>query len=726
MVKRHKNYAILIMAMLSAFIIQVNAQTWIWFPGDYENWLGNQMNNRRTERGVMVPVQWKLDGHEPLMVFTRNIELDQPEEIEVYAEGKYTISLGWQRITNGLEEGPTTVTVPAGKSELKIKVLNYATVPAIFVNGSTIQSDGKWMASPLDSRYMTINMKHPDSPSGYFMKAGSGNLNDPLVKPSEFRLPTNPMAYVQAEEAEEGTLYDFGRETFGFVKFHNLSGNGQVRIQYGETAEEARDGAQCETFYQFEVPEGKADYTVEPSNALRYVLVKADHAAYDSLSLLFEFKPVEYRASFTCNDEELNRIWEVGRYTMHLTTREVFIDGIKRDRWAWSGDAYQSYLMNYYLFFDTETVKRTIYTLRGSDPVLCHLNNILDYTFYWFIGIYDYYLYTGDLEFVRQLYPRMESLMDFVLERRNERGLVEGLEGDWVYIDWFDHEADRTGEVSFEQILFCKSLETMAQCAAIIGVESEADRYADLASGVRAKLGDFWDDERQAVVFNRKDGMNSELITKHANMFAVFFDYVDAHQKEQIKNNVILNDQIPAISTPYMRFYELEAMCTLGEQDYVLREIKNYWGGMLALGATSFWEKYNPEMEGLEHYAMYGRPYGKSLCHAWGASPVYLLGKYFVGVRPLKPGYEEFEIRPALGGLEWFDSTIPTPNGEIRVRMDHRQIRVTATEGSGNIIFHSRRTPRVSHGTAVQTGDNEYVVQFAGNGEEITIDYKEI
>lgn len=30
----------------------LEAQTWIWYPGDYEIWLGNQMNNRRTERGA--------------------------------------------------------------------------------------------------------------------------------------------------------------------------------------------------------------------------------------------------------------------------------------------------------------------------------------------------------------------------------------------------------------------------------------------------------------------------------------------------------------------------------------------------------------------------------------------------------------------------------------------------------------------------------------------------
>lgn len=30
---------------------------------------------------------------------------------------------------------------------------------------------------------------------------------------------------------------------------------------------------------------------------------------------------------------------------------------------------------------------------------------------------------------------------------------------------------------------------------------------------------------------------------------------------------------------------------------------------------------------------MYGRPYEKSLCHAWSASPIYLLGAYRLRVR---------------------------------------------------------------------------------------------
>jgi len=722
-----KNIKLTFLIIFLCLFFSTSAQTWIWFPGDYENWLGNHMNNRRTERGIDVPVQWKLDNHEPLMIFTKDINLDKPEEVEIYVEGEqYNISIGWQRVKSGNKEGYSKITIPVGKTQLKIKVVSFGTVPAIFVKGETVKSDTSWMVSPLEAERLTVDMKHPDSPSGYYMNAGSGYLDDPNVKPSDFKLPTTPVKYVEVEEVQGGRLYDFGKETFGFIKFHNLSGSGRIKLQYGETSNEALDSEHCETFRTYEIPEGKADFTVEHSNALRYVFIIADDVVYDDVSLLYEYSPVEYRASFKCNDEQLNKIWEVGRYTLQLTTREVFIDGIKRDRWAWSGDALQSYLMNYYMFFDQETTKRTMYTLRGNDPVMCHLNNIMDYSFYWFIGIYDYYLYTGDEHFLRQIYPKMEALMDFILERRNERGLVEGLKGDWIYIDWFDHDVDVTGEVSFEQIVYCKSLETMAMCARILGIDNEANKFEKLASEVKSKLGDYWDADKQAFIFNRKDGENSDQVTKHANMFAIFYNYVSDAQKQQIKKSVILNDEVPAISTPYMRFYELEAMCTLGEQTYVLEEMKDYWGGMLELGATSFWEKYNPDHTGLEHYAMYGRPYGKSLCHAWGASPIYLLGKYFVGVKPTKPGYKEFEVRPILGGLEWFESSVPTPNGDIRVYADKNKITVSATEGTGNLIFKSKTEPKTDSGVINKLTGDEYLLQINGNGEEVTVEYEAI
>ena len=127
---------------------------------------------------------------------------------------------------------------------------------------------------------------------------------------------------------------------------------------------------------------------------------------------------------------------------------------------------------------------------------------------------------------------------------------------------------------------------------------------------------------------------------------------------------------------------------------------KLYWGGMLRQGATSFWEKYVPSETGTQHLAMYGRPYGKSLCHAWGASPVYLLGKYYLGVRPTKPGYAEFEIRPSLGDLDWLKGDVPTPHGMIHVEMNRHEVKVLATEGSGTLFIAGQQIP-VKSGTDV-------------------------
>jgi hypothetical protein len=407
---------------------------------------------------------------------------------------------------------------------------------------------------------------------------------------------------------------------------------------------------------------------------------------------------------------------------MHLTTREFFIDGIKRDRWIWSGDAYQSYLMNYYLFFDSPSVTRTLFALRGKDPVTSHINTIMDYTFYWFLGIYDYFQYTGDKTFIQQFYPRMQSLMEYCLSRRNKNGLMEGLAGDWVFIDWAEG-LSKMGEVSFEQLLFTRSLETMALCAGIANDAEGASKYKNLAADVKSKLfANYWSKQKGALVHSRVNGTPTENVTRYANMFAIFFDYLNNAQKESVKTNVLLNNQVQKITTPYMRFYELEALCALGEQKYVLKEMKDYWGGMLALDATAFWEEYNPAKKGAEHYAMYGRPFGKSLCHAWGASPIYLLGKYYLGVKPTSAGYATYVVEPVLGGLQWMEGKVPTPNGNISVNCSNKQMKIKGDEGTGTLRFKSKKKPRCKDATIEAKGEGVYEITIEP-GKEYIVNY---
>lgn len=713
-----------------------SAQTWIWYPGDYEVWLGNQMNNRRTERGAFFPPFWKSDSHYVVVEFSKKVNLDKPEVIAIAAEGRYNV-----KIDGKLQFGmPQKITLPKGEHTLCIKVHNQATPPAVFVKGETINSDASWKVTYEDKEWIDESGKASDTSATMYMDASCWNFNSESEKPSEFSLAVEDMSYRSKKSVNTGTLYDFGKETIGFINLKGIQGNGTVHIYYGESPEEAMDTEKCETLDKLLVGPGSltdlatnhrsdrnGSYLFRNSKAFRYAFVTKDNGvSFDDLNMKYEYLPVQYQGWFKCNDKQINEIWDVSAYTMHLTTREFFIDGIKRDRWVWSGDAIQSYLMNYYLFFDSESVKRTIWLLRGKDPVTSHINTIMDYTFYWFLSVYDYYMHTGDDHFVKQLYPRMESLMEFVLGRTNQNGMVEGLTGDWVFIDWAEGPMDKKGEVAFQQVLFCKSLETMAMCADIVGEQQDQMKYAQLAAILKGKIEPtFWNKEKKALVHNFINGKQSEQVTRYANMFAIFFDYLDDAKKQEVKNSVLKNDEVMSITTPYMRFYELEAMCALGDQKTVLQEMKAYWGGMLEEGATSFWEKYNPSESGTEHLAMYGRPYGKSLCHAWGASPVYLLGKYYLGVKPTKPDYAEFVVEPSLGGLKWISGGVPTNHGVINVYMDQHTIKVKAPKGKCKLLFRSKKNPVASDGNIrLSQAPNLYELEFDADGREVSVKYK--
>lgn len=680
--------------------------TWIWYPGDFEIWLSNNMQNRRTERNTFYPVFWKYDSHYPLIDFHKDFDLTAPEEVKIYTEGAYNVKIDGR----GLEGNPQQLTVPAGHHRINIKVFNQANVPAIYVAGKTIVSDSSWLVTFEDKEWIDETGKASDVSATKWLNAGSWNFNHPQSLPSACKLPVTPQYAVSTNKNNGGTLVDFGKETFGFIRLHGVQGTGNVTLYYGESKEEALNAKAAETYDLFSFrQQAKTDSLMPSSKAFRYVnIVTSGDVKVDSISMMYEHAGLKERGQFRCSDVEVNRIYDISKYTFELNTREFFIDGIKRDRWVWSGDAYQSYLMNYYLYFDNATVSRTILALRGKDPVTSHINTIMDYTFYWFLSIYDYYLYTGDQSFIKQFYPRMQTMMEYCLGRRNKEGLMQGLSGDWVFIDWADG-LSKKGAISFEQLLLCRSLETMGLCADLVGDKSDAAKYNQYAATLKQQLFDlYWNQQKKALVHSRVDGQQTTNVTRYANMFAIFYDYFNAEQKNAVKQSVLLNDSIQKITTPYMRFYELEALCAMGEQDYVLKEMKDYWGGMLKLGATSFWEVYNPAETGVQHYAMYGRAFGRSLCHAWGASPLYLLGKYYLGVKPTSAGYNTYIVQPALGGLQWMEGKVPTPKGDIALYCSPKEMKITTAAGTGLLRFRSKTKPVCKTGTVVNKGDDWY------------------
>lgn len=246
------------------------------------------------------------------------------------------------------------------------------------------------------------------------------------------------------------------------------------------------------------------------------------------ITAFYQYVDFPKRASFKCNDEKLNKIWEVAEHTFRLCSGIFFLDGVKRDKWIWSGDAYQSFFVNQYLLADPDIDQRTLLALRGNDPMTRHINTIMDYSLFWILGVLYHYEAYGDLEFVRQVYPKMCSLMEFCEGQLDENGFLVGRENDWIYIDWAD--MDKTGALCAEQMLFAACWQTMAKVSAALGEENPEymEKYEKLIGQIR-KL--YWDQEKGAFIDSFESGKRN--VTRHANILQFFFTL--QHKKSRRK-----------------------------------------------------------------------------------------------------------------------------------------------------------------------------------------------
>ena len=162
---------------------------------------------------------------------------------------------------------------------------------------------------------------------------------------------------------------------------------------------------------------------------------------------------------------------------------------------------------------------------------------------------------------------------------------MQKINGEWVFIDWADFPVD--GEVCAEQILLCASMEALAEAETVLNISSDG-RIKENAAQLKEKIETyFWTEQGYA------HDSEKNLMTRYGNIFAVLTGLAGEEKKERILT-ALLDEKVQKIKTPYMKFYETSALAELGRADKMLDLIKSYWGGMLAEGATSFWEEYDP------------------------------------------------------------------------------------------------------------------------------------
>lgn len=632
---------------------------WIWYPGDFEIHQGMLQNFSREERGMQWPAYWYVDDS------YKNVKFEKTYQLE--AETTFTVHTrqpGYITINEKKYHVNQPITLNEGKQEIVVYVFSPDKLPTIYIEGTVIHSDTSWIAD----NYVT------QRPVGY-SQLFTTLKDDPNVIPyAEHDLQPQSMKQING-----GLLVDFGEEIN--AKLQITQKVNPLTICYGESETEALDTVNC--YYQ------QSDVTSEtqlPKRAFRYLFVpnyQSDHLAITATTVAL---PMANRSSFKSNDTLINSIWDVATRTFKLCTDLFYIDGIKRDRWIWGGDAYQDNFINQYTFFNEDVDKRTIIALRGHDEIQQHINTIVDYSLLWVISIYNHYEMTADKSFIRMIMPRMESMMDYLLDQTNDLGFIYGRKGDWIFVDW--SEMDKDGTVAAEQMFLLQALKAISTAKKVIG--EDASKYEELFSTLKQNtIKYFWNEQKGAFIDSYESGKNH--VTRHANILAVLFDLVGEDKQKQILQNVLLNDQITQLTTPYFKFFEQDALCRLGQLSDVFSTIKNYWGSMIKKGATTIWEEYDPSVKGKDQYAMYGDPFGKSLCHAWGASPIYLLGRYFLGLKSTAPGYETFEVNPQLKQFSELKCTLPVKDGQVNFELANGQLTVTSSRDGGTLIDGQRR-----------------------------------
>ena len=633
---------------------------WIWYNGDFEIYHSLKLHTRREEFGCEYPPFWALTTPYPNVSFAKAYHADEQDVVRFVTPHKAYVTIDNVRYPTNQD-----LTIPAGDHGVRVVMLATEGFPCLYVDSKYLVTDETWITDHLAGRAVPVGC----SPA----------YTSPDDDPTVFKFAYEHKDPVKVTKTEAGVLYDFGKEMYGLLRIEHADPAVSVRVTYGESMEEALD-------HEFalirETVSGEASYTLAP-RAFRYICILTEQKNPLSVWAEYEYLPLEDKATFTCNRKAVNKIWDICAYTLHLNSREFFLDGIKRDRWCWSGDAYQSYKANNYLFFDPDITKRTMVALLGKPPYEQHINTINDYSMYLIIGAYEYYFATGDKQFIEVYFDRIKALYDFINGRLDEAGYVWGMPGDWIFIDWSD--MDKGGALCAEQILLWQCRNAMAELSELVGLDGDAYRK-DAQKLQKNIMRDFWREERGGFVDAYTTG--KENITRHANIFAIMYDFVSPRRAKKILRCVLENDSITHITTPYFEFFELCALCKMGKITAAQRKIESYWGGMVALGATSIWEEYIPEHEGIEHYGMYGMKYGCSLCHAWGGGPIYLLGRYCMGVYPTSVGYATFAVEPNRGLYRHMEGDVPLPEGHsVHVKMDAHTCTVTATREGGTLIL---------------------------------------
>jgi alpha-L-rhamnosidase len=470
------------------------------------------------------------------------------------------------------------------------------------------------------------------------------------------------------EEYAPALTLDFGREVNGRVELlSDMDTEATVSIQYGESQDELDHGPYLGV-NMLRLAAHQAGHG--PKSAFRYARLRfvagPPELRFKAIRLEDIYYPVHYQGSFESSDPMLNRIWETGAYTVHLCMQDDIWDAPKRDRGRWMGDTDVSGHVSDTVFFDRFLLKDTLSRLIGDVPVTQHINGIPGYSSFWFTELENYIRHTGDLDYLEQVRPQLLQLLQLMDREFDAQNQFANHTKAWLFVDWApDLNGDTVEALQATVIEYYRAYLAGADLLRQLNDAADAQHFearaAELKKSVQAKVwspaeGDFgprWQTNAMAVLSGVAD--------------AGQYDVIWTHVLAQVGQTTFR----PNLITPYYGAYVLDAMAKMNHRADALKWIREYWGGMIDEGATSFWEAYDPSWPKNNPHsdlqADGSAGYFVSLSHGWSAGPTYWLMEQVLGIRPVAEGFSQTVIRPDLIDLKWARGQEPTPHGPLKV-----------------------------------------------------------
>jgi hypothetical protein len=318
------------------------------------------------------------------------------------------------------------------------------------------------------------------------------------------------------------------------------------------------------------------------------------------------------------------------------------------------------------VFGERPLMEDTLDRLIGPAPVEQHVNGIPGYSSFWFTGVADYYRHTGDKQFLEREHERMLQLLNFVDKEFDERSIYANKTKVWLYVDWSPELNGDTPETRRATTLeFERAYREAAFMLLELGDSANADKYEARAKEIQAAAQKYLLDPATGAFGPRWQ----------TNAAAVISGTAMPDQYNAIWKNVLSQvgngDTRGWIISPYYNYYVIRAMAEMGHRDAALKWIRQYWGGMVNEGATSFWEGYDPSWYREDFHASLQADnrsgYFVSLAHGWSAGPTAWLMEQVLGIQPTGAGYSTVDIRPDLVDLDWARGGEPTPHGLLKV-----------------------------------------------------------